>query len=91
MYLTRLFSIQRPDSSHYDNGELPADEILHATWHKSSRSTYNGSCVEVAHFNNDRVGVRDTKDRGVGSVLCFSQREWSDFLTRAKAGEFDSI
>lgn len=54
-------------------------------------STYNGSCFEVARLREDRVGVRDTKDKGSGPVLIFNQSEWNAFLSGAKAGEFDSV
>ena len=54
-------------------------------------STYNGSCFEVARLREDRVGVRDTKDKGSGPVLVFNQNEWNAFLLGAKAGEFDSV
>jgi hypothetical protein len=32
------------------------------------------------------VAIRDTKTR---AVMQFTAREWEDFLTGAKAGEFD--
>lgn len=54
-------------------------------------STYNGSCFEVARLLEDRVGVRDTKDKGSGPILIFNQSEWNAFLSGAKAGEFDSV
>jgi Domain of unknown function (DUF397) len=77
-----------------DHGQLPggvAEEIARAVWRKSSISNFNGSCVEIARLRTDRIGVRDTKDQGAGPVLVFTQREWSAFLSGAKAGEFDSI
>ena len=70
---------------------VSAEDIARAAWRKSSASTYNGTCVEVARLRSDWVGVRDTKDRGTGPVLVFDQAEWSAFLTGAKAGEFDSM
>jgi len=54
-------------------------------------SAYNGSCFEIARLLEDRVGVRDTKDKGSGPVLIFNQSEWNAFLLGAKAGEFDSV
>ncbi|RZU49257.1 uncharacterized protein DUF397 [Krasilnikovia cinnamomea] len=58
-----------------------------ARWRKSSVSG-DGGCVEVACVNGE-VGVRDTKDRGSGPVLTFTEREWAAFLAGARAGEFD--
>lgn len=54
-------------------------------------SGYNGSCFEIARLVTNRVGVRDTKDKGSGPVLVFNQDEWTAFTAGVKAGEFDSI
>ena len=77
--------------SYYQLRGVRAEDIARATWRKSSISSYNGSCFEIARLLADRVGVRDTKDKGSGPVLIFSQSEWNAFLSGAKAGEFDSI
>ena len=47
-------------------------------WKKSSYSTYNGNCPEVA-ATGDRVLVRDSKDPGA-AVLSFTAAEWREFL-----------
>lgn len=91
MYLGRLFSPKTFNNGHYQLWDIRAEDIACATWRKSSVSTYNGSCVEIARLRSDRVGVRDTKDQGTGPVLAFTQSEWDAFLAGAKAGEFDSI
>jgi Domain of unknown function (DUF397) len=62
-------------------------DLTRAAWHKSSRSSGNGNCVEVA-IVDDAVAVRDTKDRS-GPVLVFTAAEWSAFVSGAKDGEFD--
>lgn len=91
MYLGRLFSTKAPNSGRYQLRDVQAKDIACATWRKSSKSTYNGNCVEIARLNSGRVGVRDTKDQGTGPVLAFTASEWGAFLAGVKAGEFDSI
>ncbi len=66
---------------------MAAMDLTRAAWHKSSRSSGNGNCVEVAILD-DSVAVRDTKDRS-GPVLVFTPAEWSAFVAGAKGGEFD--
>ena len=62
-------------------------DLTRAAWHKSTRSSGNGNCVEVAVVD-DAVAVRDTKDRG-GPMLVFTAAEWRAFISGAKGGEFD--
>lgn len=93
MRLRRLISLRSyaDDSNYYQLRGVHSEDITGATWTKSSLSTYNGSCFEIARLLEDRIGVRDTKDNGSGPVLIFNQNEWSAFLSGAKAGEFDSL
>jgi hypothetical protein len=58
-------------------------------WKKSSFSTANGDCVELAD-TLDGVAVRDSKDPD-GPVLTFTRAEWRAFLDGARAGEFDDL
>ncbi|GIH18370.1 DUF397 domain-containing protein [Rugosimonospora africana] len=60
---------------------------LTTRWRKSSRSSTNGSCVEVRRATGT-VQVRDTKDRG-GPVLSFDARSWGAFIAAVRAGHFD--
>jgi hypothetical protein len=60
-------------------------DLSRAAWRKSTRSGTNG-CVEVA-FVEDKVAVRDSKDRG-GPVLLFTAHEWEAFIGGARDGEF---
>lgn len=49
-----------------------------ADWRRSSRSSGNGACVEVAAAAGV-VAVRDSKQSD-GPALLFSPREWRRFL-----------
>lgn len=58
-----------------------------AKFFKSGDSSDHG-CVEVA-FHDGKVGVRDSKDKGAGPVLGFTEHEWACFLSGAAKGEFN--
>lgn len=58
------------------------------TWIKSSLSSYNGNCVEVAGLTDDRIRVRDSKHPR-GAVLTFTPAEWDAFIGGVHNGEFD--
>jgi hypothetical protein len=66
---------------------MSAPDLSRARWKKSSRSSANGQCVEVADLG-DAVAVRDSKDPS-GPVLVFTPDEWAAFVRGAKDGEFD--
>ena len=57
------------------------------TWRKSSRSGFNGNCVEFSQLGN-AVAVRDSKNP-TGPALLFTPTEWKHFVDAAKHGKFD--
>jgi hypothetical protein len=57
-------------------------------WHKSSRSTSQSNCVEVAGLEHGNVAVRDSKDV-CGPELGFSRGHWSAFVALVKRGSLD--
>jgi hypothetical protein len=58
-------------------------------WRTSRRSGSNGQCVEVRAMN-ERIDVRDTKNRD-GGQLSFSPEAWTAFIDATKIGAFDLI
>lgn len=57
-------------------------------WIKSSLSSYNGNCVEVAGLADDAILVRDSKNPR-GGILNFTPAEWDAFVGGVRNGEFD--
>jgi hypothetical protein len=56
-------------------------DLSRAEWHKSSHSSQDGNCVEVARNLPGLVAVRDSKAPG-GAKLLVSQETWRT-LTRS--------
>lgn len=54
-------------------------------WRKSTRSSGQGECVEVAENLPGRVLVRDSKDQA-GPTLAFAPEAWVSFVAAALAG-----
>lgn len=57
-------------------------------WFKSSKSSGNDHCVEVARTDDGTVGVRDSKDH-LGPILQFSPDAWETFTDGVRNGDFD--
>ncbi|MFI6337730.1 DUF397 domain-containing protein [Streptomyces sp. NPDC050535] len=54
---------------------------------KSSHSSQEGNCVEVAPTTTGDGAVRDSKAQG-GPLLAVSRESWAAFVTGVQAGEF---
>lgn len=63
---------------------MPKLDLTHARWRKSSYSSANGQCVEVASLL-EGVAVRDSKDPGE-SKLIFTRKAWADFIESTNVG-----
>ncbi|RKR88122.1 uncharacterized protein DUF397 [Micromonospora pisi] len=57
---------------------MNAPDLGNVVWKKSSRSSGNGQCTEIASFGN-QVAVRDSKDPN-GPVLVFTPGAWATFV-----------
>ncbi|MGH3906853.1 MAG: DUF397 domain-containing protein [Pseudonocardiaceae bacterium] len=60
--------------------------MRHPTWHKSSFSTAEGNCVEVADLGDGQHAVRDSKDPA-GPVLTCTAAEWAAFTASVRADD----
>jgi Domain of unknown function (DUF397) len=60
-------------------------DLSRARWRKSSHSSANGQCVEVADLGAT-VAVRDSKDP-MGPQLHFTRDEWQAFIRNIGVGD----
>ena len=59
-------------------------DLTQAHWRKSSYSSANGACVEVADLPA-AIAVRDSKDPA-GPKLIFTRDAWAAFVESEKGG-----
>jgi hypothetical protein len=60
-----------------------------AKWFKSSYSTFNGNCVEVAVLPGDIMAIRDSKNKASG-ILIFPAGGWGTFIAAVKSHSLDA-
>lgn len=65
---------------------MDADPIQ-AHWFKSRYSESNAQCVEIAHFGDGAVGVRDSNNP-TGPALVFAPTAWDAFTMALSSGKF---
>jgi hypothetical protein len=63
-------------------------DLSRVRWRKSSRSTDEANCVEVAG-TADAVAARDSKNPR-GAALVFPSARWSAFLGSIREGRFEA-
>lgn len=63
--------------------------MLDLEWRKSSYSSDNGACVELAVLSEGRVAMRDSKAPAAGTLV-FSRAALHDLLRGVRAGEFEA-
>ncbi|QIZ34846.1 DUF397 domain-containing protein [Saccharopolyspora sp. ASAGF58] len=64
------------------------NNLTGASWRKSSRSTEQGQCVELAQNLPAISAVRDSKAPEQGALV-FTKAQLQAFLTNVKAGQLD--
>lgn len=64
------------------------DGLAHVQWRKSTRSSGDAACVEVADLDHGGRAVRDSKNPA-GPALMFTAAEWAAFTAGVRTGKFD--
>ncbi|MCX2734287.1 DUF397 domain-containing protein [Saccharopolyspora sp. NFXS83] len=63
-------------------------DLTGARWRKSSHSSAQGQCVEVATNFPEFSAIRDSKDPQ-GHVLVLAEARFADFIHSLRSGGFD--
>lgn len=66
---------------------MESTDLTSAEWLKSSYSSGNGQCVEVARVSS-AIAMRDSKNPG-GPALVFTPSEFRAFVQGISSGEFN--
>jgi hypothetical protein len=75
--------------THATEHRMHENSDLHGlTWFKSSASSANGGCLEVAFLNDGRVAIRDNENLD-NAPFVVTRHVWQCFLDGASKGEFD--
>jgi Domain of unknown function (DUF397) len=69
---------------------MSASHLRWARWHKGSRSSGQGNCVETAKLPDGGAAVRNSRDPE-GPALIFTAAEMEAFLASVKLGDFDDL
>lgn len=69
---------------------VPAGELGDVQWRKSTASSAQGNCVEVAALPDGGVAVRNSRQPD-GSALVYTRAEIAAFLAGVRNGEFDDL
>lgn len=70
--------------------EIRALDLPDVTWRKSSHSSSQGNCVELAALPDGSVAVRDSRHPD-GPVLLYTHAEMAVFVRGAKDGAFGDL
>ncbi|MEU0965158.1 DUF397 domain-containing protein [Streptomyces sp. NPDC005917] len=63
---------------------IPDDGLTAAVWRKSTYSTGDDNCLEVAYGHAPLIPVRDSKTAPHGPKLAFRPEAWSAFVEGVK-------
>jgi uncharacterized protein DUF397 len=69
---------------------VPATELHGAAWQKSSYSTSQGNCVEMAALPTGDVAVRNSR-HPEGPALIYTRAEIEALIKGARDGDFDNL
>lgn len=69
---------------------VPAAELGDVQWRKSTASSPQGNCVEVAALTSGEVAMRNSR-QPEGPALVYTRAEIAAFLAGVRNGEFDDL